>query len=269
MNDKERTVCLTGAASGIGRHLAQEFYSRGWRVIALDIDLKGLKLAHAERLKDRARFEAHKLDVTKAADWNRIQKKLQSQKRQIHVMMNVAGYLRAMHFADAPEQEIDRHFDINVKGLMLGCKFALEFMPPEVGGHIINISSLSGVAPIPGISLYGASKFAVRGFSLTLAAELKERGVAVSVVCPGVVSTPMVDHEREEKAAAILFSGKKPLRTEDIVAIIFNKVLPKRPLEVMISTSQGLQARIVGFFPVLGYKMSQRLIAQGLKRMGK
>jgi 3-oxoacyl-[acyl-carrier protein] reductase len=117
------------------------------------------------------------------------------------------------------------------------------------GGHIINIASLAALAPVPGIALYSASKYAVRGFSLAAAQELRPHGVAVTVICPDAVDTPMLDRQIDQDAAAMSFSGARFLTVDDVSAAVLGRALPKRPLEIHLPRSRALLARIADLFP--------------------
>src|SRR5205823_4569252 len=110
-------------------------------------------------------------------------------------------------------------------------------------GHIINIASMAALAPIPGISLYSASKYAVRGFSLAAAQELRAHGVYVTVVCPDAVQTPMLDAQLAHDEAAATFSGPRLLTVEEVGRAIIGQGLARRPLEIYLPPSRGWLAR--------------------------
>src|SRR6185295_6401487 len=107
-------------------------------------------------------------------------------------------------------------------------------MIPAHRGHIVNIGSLASLSPVPGLSLYVASKFAVRGFTLSAAMELREHGVSVTLIMPDAVETPMLDKQVAYKEAAMTFSGQRPLTVHDIERLIVDTVLPYKPLEAAI-----------------------------------
>ena len=90
------------------------------------------------------------------------------------------------------------HIDINVKGVILGTFFAQKMMQNntctgDMRGHVINVSSMAAVAPVTGVTLYAASKYAVRGFSFAAAKDLKPLGICVSCLMPDAVATPMIE----------------------------------------------------------------------------
>ena len=163
-------------------------------------------------------------------------------------LFNIAAYLKPGYIHETDPQEIDRHIDINVKGLIIGSQLAAKHMVEQGKGHIVNIASLGGIAPIPGIALYSTSKFAVRGFSLALAQELKPLGVKVTVICPDAIQTPMLALQEDYDEAALTFSGPKALSLEDIEKIVFAEVLPNAPIEVTLPWQRGALAKLGGAF---------------------
>ena len=109
-------------------------------------------------------------------------------------------------------------------------------------GHIINLASMAGIAPVPGMSIYSASKFALRGYSLTIAHELKQYGVSMAVICPSGADTPLVEPYKHKAQAALIFIAPL-LTTEQVVDAIVNRALLKRPTEITLPRARGLMAR--------------------------
>jgi 3-oxoacyl-[acyl-carrier protein] reductase len=174
---------------------------------------------------------------------------MESSGRSPDVVCNVAGYLLPALVEATTVRDVDLHIDVNVKGVILGTRRCAQSMLAAGRGHIINIASLAGMSAVPGLSLYSASKFAVRGFSLSVAQELRGRGVAVTVVCPDAVQTPMLDLQLDYEESALVFSGARALSTADVCAAITGRVLRDRPLEVALPGWRGVLARIGGAAP--------------------
>ncbi len=254
-----KVVFLTGSTSGVGLHLTQRFSDAGYRVVATDIDFERLKHEAAARGWPPQSVLLRRLDVTRAEAWRSLFDEVLGQWQRVDVLCNVAGYLRPGLVHETGLEQIDRHLDVNVKGLILGSKFAAEHMVPRRSGHIINVASLAGVAPIPGIALYSTSKFAVRGFSLALAQELKPHQVAVTVICPDAIETPMLTLQEDFEEAALTFSGRRALTVEDIGSLVFDKVLVERPLEVMLPGYRGLLAKVGSAVPGLAFRLGAML----------
>ncbi|HLL52650.1 MAG TPA: SDR family oxidoreductase [Myxococcaceae bacterium] len=262
----EQSFVVTGSASGIGKYITRGLVKAGHRVLATDINLEGLRtVAQAGGwASERVRLRA--LDVRDVDAWNATFEEAVSAFGGVDVLMNIAGYMRTGHAVEMPPEEIHRHFDINVKGVIFGTQTAARHMIARRHGHIVNISSMSALAPIPGIAVYSASKHAVRAFSIAMAYELRETGVDISVVLPDAVETPMTDKVRGDDAAAVVFSGNL-LTVEEIGDLILGRVLAQRPLELAHPPSRGWLARIANLFPHLSFSMSPMMERRGMKHL--
>jgi len=240
---------VTGCASGIGRHLAGVLLAAGHQVFATDLDDAALR-AHADAMAwptDRA--HTRRLDVSDADAWELVFAEAVATMGAVDVLCNVAGYLLPGRVGRYSVDVVHRHFDVNTKGVVFGTQVAARHMIDRGQGHIINIASLAALAPVPGIALYSASKYAVRGFSLAAAQELREHGVAVTVICPDAVDTPMLDMQIDHDAAAMTFSGNRFLTVADVSHAILTRALGKRPLEIYLPRSRAVLARLADLFP--------------------
>ncbi len=256
-------ILVTGAASGIGRELACRLVALGHRVVFAD--LRGAEVDDLVRARgwspDRAYGVA--LDVRDADAWRAVYQDATERLGPVDRLFNVAGYLRPAFTHDLTDDDVHLHIDVNVKGVMFGTRIAAEHMTARGAGHIVNVASLAGVAPISGLTAYSASKFAVRGFTLAAATDLARLGVAVTCVCPDAVQTPMLDLQVEHDAAALTFSGAAALTTEHVCDVLTGPVMAKRPLEVMLPMSRATLARIGGAVPQIG-----RVVEPILRRRG-
>ncbi|MBL8032405.1 MAG: SDR family oxidoreductase, partial [Leptospiraceae bacterium] len=205
-----KVIIVSGAAGGIGQELTQKLSAQGATVLATDVDEVALR-----KLNTLTRVQTLVADVRKSEHWEKTFSEAQAL-GPVYALINAVGVLKPGYIDKVSAKDIDFHIDINVKGVMLGSAVAAREFKTSGKGHIVNIASLAGVAPIPGIALYSASKFAVRGFTLALAAELKESGVKVTVVCPDAVKTPMLDLQKDYPEAALTFSGSAPLTAADV-----------------------------------------------------
>lgn len=261
-----KVVMITGSASGLGKALTRRFIAEGYRVLATDINYEGLRVVAREEGWTGDKVWLRKLDITKPAQWQKLWQALLEKWQAVDMLLNVAAYLKPGKIMRVEHEEIERHMQINVCGLMHGARLAAQTMAEQGRGHIINIASLAGVAPIPGIALYSSSKFAVRGFSLALAQELKPRGVAVTVICPDAIETPMLDLQEDYEDAALTFSGGRTLTVDELVAHVFEKVLPQRPVEVLIPGGRGWLAKLGGAFPGVAFMLSDYLGKKGAEK---
>ena len=259
-----QTVFITGGASGIGLHLSKVFYQKGWRVFTTDVDYQGLKKAFEGKSDERLLIR--KLDVRRQANWEKAMLACEESFGAPDLMLNVAGYLRPGYIAELESAEIDLHLDINVKGLMLGTLVAAKSMEKSGSGHIINFGSLASLTPVPGLSLYAASKFAVRGFALSTALELKEKNISSTLIMPDAVDTPMLDAQIDHESAALTFSGLKTLSVKDIEDALFDHILVKKPLEYALPSSRGILAKAVSLYPGVANTLEPLLRKIGKKK---
>lgn len=259
-----KTFLVTGAASGIGHELSRQLLKRGDKVCACDINVAALQPLQALAVPGQLLLEG--LDVRKPADWLRVTETMVAAWGSIDVLANIAGVLRSNWVRDTPAEDVDFQIDINVKGVIYGTQAVLPHMLPRKQGHIINIASLAGLSPVPGLSLYSASKFAVRGYSLAAGMELAEQGIAVTAVCPDAVQTPMLDIQKGQEQTALTFSGPRALSAGEVVEAILGPVLANRPLEISLPGWRGATAKFAGTFPGLSAHALGMMRRSGLRR---
>jgi 3-oxoacyl-[acyl-carrier protein] reductase len=243
---------ITGAASGIGAHFGAALATAGTHIVILaDNDVQRLQATHG----DTAQRHLTPLDVSDPDAWRNLVADVLARFGRIDLLCNIAGVLKPGLATEAAIDEIDHHLDVNAKSVMYGTRIVGAHMAERGSGHIVNIASLGGISPVPGLALYAASKFAVRGYSLTSALELLPRGVAVTVICPDLVDTPMLDAQLQHDEAAITFSGSaRPLTVEDTTALLF-RALRERPLEICHPSHRGVTAKLVSAAPNLAVRL--------------
>ncbi len=251
----------TGAAGGIGLALVEQLLARGFRVMATDLSADGLSRCKALAGADRLRIMAH--DVRSPDAWRAVVDATLTAFGAIDLLLNVAGVLRPAWVQDATAEDAALHLDVNLKGVVLGTQAVVAHMVERGRGHIVNLGSLASLSPVPGLALYAASKFGVRGYSLSVAHELKRAGVAVSVVCPDAVQTPMLDLQKSYEEAALTFSGARSLTAEEVARAVVERVLTERPLELALPRSRGLLAKLAGLWPGVAAKLEPALTRKG------
>lgn len=221
----------------------------GNEVFAVDVDAAGLERSAQAEGWHPSRVVTRRLDVTDATDVERCFDEAVEHLGHVDVAMHVAGTLKPGWVAELDAAAIDRQVDVNIKGVMHGTRVAAAHMAARGSGHIINVASMAALAPIPGISVYCATKYAVRAFSLCASIELRPKGVAVSVICPDAVDTPMLDLQENYEEAAITFSNKSVLTADDVALAMTGPVLRDRPLEVVLPPSRGWLAKAANLAP--------------------
>ena len=257
-----KNYLITGCASGIGAQLARELLICGARVCAADINVVPMEALKASAAS-ADQLWLTPLDVRDAAAWDALVAEFVLRWGRLDVILNVAGVLRPGYCYEGDARDVDFHFDVNAKGVIHGTRAAARQMLQQGGGHIINIASLAGLAPVPGLSLYSASKFAVRGYTLAVAHELRDKGIKVTVVCPDAVQTPMLDLQVDYEQAALTFSGSRSLTTQQVVDAILKRALVKAPIEITLPGSRGAVSKFASIFPGLSALMLNALKQRG------
>ena len=195
------TLLITGCSTGIGHSTAELFAKRGWRVFAGSRNPDGVKFSDAN-------IHPIKIDVNDPASVDHCFGLLKKQRVDLDCVVNNAGYGLLLPFEDTPEDEIRKLFEANVFGLMRVSKHAAALMRERRSGVIINISSVLGTIGAPWYTVYGASKWAVEGFSESLAHELRPFNVRVKIVEPSGTRT-----EFHHVAYDTGLSASEPYRT--------------------------------------------------------
>ncbi len=192
MNDK-KVVLITGAGAGLGEAMARRFAADGWQVIVADLDL-----ARAEAVAADLGNAAHALamNVVEEADWARVRQHVEDRFGHLDVLINNAGVAVGGTLEETSLEDWRWVMDIDLMGVVMGCKAFAPMMRKRGRGHIINVASYAGFAAAPGINAYGTAKAAVIAMSEMLRAELKSAGVEVSALCPAFVKTRLTESMR-------------------------------------------------------------------------
>ncbi|WP_019811848.1 glucose 1-dehydrogenase [Saccharomonospora halophila] len=215
-----KVALITGAARGQGAAAARRFVDEGARVMLTDVtDDEGRNVAAA--LGDAAGYEH--LDVTDEGQWSAVVARTVSAFGSLDVLVNNAGLL---HFAELAHTELadyERVVRVNQTGTFLGMRSVVEPMTAAGGGSIVNVSSVEGLAGMPLVSAYTASKFAIRGMTKVAALELGDKGIRVNSVHPGMIDTDMVrtalGGDVDASPAVVRLALKRMGRPEEIAAM--------------------------------------------------
>lgn len=225
---KGRVAVITGAGSGIGRALALALRDEGCDLALVDI--------HEGRLQEtlaavgRTRGSIHVADVANRERMQRLADEIHAEHGRIDLLFNNAGVSVGADLEDHSLEDFDWIVGINFWGVVHGCKFFLPYLKRSDAAYIVNLSSMFGLIGIPGQSSYCATKFAVRGFSEAIAAELATSTVKVMSVHPGGIRTNIAKDTRmgpklaERHAKIIEFFERRTMPAETCAALIVGAV---------------------------------------------
>lgn len=196
-----KSVLVTGASHGIGKACALKFAKEGYFVYINYLNSEKEALETESEIKGFCgNCMAVKADVSNPSDVKNMFEIIKRTTFGVDVVVNNAGVAQIKMLCDTTEDDYEKIFGVNMKGVYLCSKEAAEYMVHKKSGRIINVSSMWGVSGASCESLYSASKSAVIGFTKALAKELAPSGITVNAVAPGVIDTKMNSQlSREEK----------------------------------------------------------------------
>jgi NAD(P)-dependent dehydrogenase (short-subunit alcohol dehydrogenase family)/pimeloyl-ACP methyl ester carboxylesterase len=190
-------VSVTGAGSGIGRETAFAFAREGAELVISDIDEATVKETAAEIAARGGVAHPYVLDVSDAEAVEALAERVSAEHGVPDIVVNNAGIGQAGGFLDTPAEEFDRVLDINLGGVVNGCRsFGRRLVERGTGGYIVNVASMAAYAPLQSLSAYCTSKAAAYMFSDCLRAELDAAGVGLTTICPGVINTNIISTTR-------------------------------------------------------------------------
>lgn len=196
-----KTAFITGGANGIGFALARAFVNEGMHVAIVDVDAAALVEAQQILAGSNVKVVALQLDVTDRDQFAAVADEVEAKLGPVHVVCNNAGVYRGGSMENVTYADWDWVMGVNVGGVINGLQTWLQKIKSHgQGGHIVNTASMAGVLTSAGLGVYNASKFAVVGLSEALRADLEGHDIGVSVLCPGMVRTKILESERNRPA---------------------------------------------------------------------
>jgi NAD(P)-dependent dehydrogenase (short-subunit alcohol dehydrogenase family) len=191
---KDKVAIVTGGGMGLGRALCHELARRGATAIAADINTEAATNVANEIVQRGGRARAFHVDVSKRDEVVRLVDDVVSAFGRLDYIFNNAALVIGGDTRDLSIEQYDRVIDVDLHGVVYGALAAYRVMVGQGHGHIVNVSSLSGIIPQPGNTPYSTSKWGVVGLSLALRFEGADLGVKVSCVCPGDMKTDIYDN---------------------------------------------------------------------------
>ena len=264
---------MTGAGSGIGRATALAFARRGADLAICDIDEAGLAGA-AEEVRALGRdVVAERVDVADAAQMEGFADTVHARVPAVDILVNNAGVAIGGPFLATSLEDWDWILGINLKGVVHGCHYFIPNMVEHArGGHVVNVSSAAGYSASSALAAYNATKFGVLGLTEALWDELTPQGISVTVICPGIIDTPITRNARlvgemdhEEMREQMVSGYQRRAYTPERVAANIVKAMQRDRLVAPISPEAWAMYYLKRFAPWamrwLGRKIGERAAA--------
>ncbi|MFD7009242.1 SDR family oxidoreductase [Rhodococcus jostii] len=214
-------VVVTGGGRGIGRATAELFAARGATVCVGDLDR-----AVADETAAEIGARAYTVDVTSAESWRRFVDAVLADCDRIDVLVNNAGVMPLGGFLEESDATSRMTMNVNVWGPLHGMRMVLPGMVERGRGHIVNVASMAGKLPVPGMAVYNASKFGAVGLSAAVRAEFAPAGVSVSTILPSAVRTGL--------SSGVPLGGGMPTVDPEDVAEAIVRTLDHRRAETAV-----------------------------------
>lgn len=244
-----RRILVTGAGSGLGRAMAARFARAGWRVLVSDVDVSAGEAAAKE-------LEASflRLDVTEDESWTAALEWCEREWGGLDVLVNNAGVAAGGRFERIGMADWDWIWEINLKGVVRGCRTFVPLLKRQGGGHLVNVASLAAIMNLPAMASYNVTKAGVLSLSETLRHELTPYGITTTVVCPGFVKTNLPDRSRNAdpelgRVISRLLESSR-ITADDVADQVFDAVRDKRFM-VLTHRDGRVSARLKRYLPVL------------------
>jgi len=181
---RDKIAMVTGAAGGIGSSIARGLCEEGCKTIFVDIDEKGLRKA-IKGYETNGIIE--KCDITNRKNVSELFEKIASNFKAFHILVNCAAINSAEYIEDIKDEQLNKIFEINIKGYIYPTIYAIPLMKKTGYGRVIYINSNSGLKASAGLPLYSGSKYFNRGFAISAALELGKYGITSNSICPSDV----------------------------------------------------------------------------------
>jgi short-subunit dehydrogenase len=239
-----RVIVVLGGAKGIGAATAQLALVAGARVAVGDRNLPA-----AGTFPAIGGPMVRRVDVTDPEALTALRDEVAARYGRIDAVVNCAAVIEPGPVATLPFAAIRRQFEVNALGTALASTVFLQQLRAQGAGHLLLVSSLGGITPLPDSATYSATKFAVRGWGLALAQETASEGIDVTVVCPDSTDTAQLRIEARGAGAPLSFTSA-PMRPERVARAILGAIeRPRR--EVCVPGYRGWMCKLAGAFPLL------------------
>ncbi|HPN90210.1 MAG TPA: SDR family NAD(P)-dependent oxidoreductase [Bacilli bacterium] len=261
-----KVFVVTGAGNGIGREVALQILAKGGKVAAIDIDQAGLKTTLELAQDNLENISIHQADLTDLDQIEKLKEQIIKIHQVIDGLMNVAGIVQPfISVNEIDYRKVHQVMNVNFFGTLHMVKTFLPILLSRPEAHITNVSSMGSFVPVPGQSVYGASKAAVNLLTLGLRSELKDTPVGVTLILPGGVATDIVKNSGVNLNPQMVNSAGSnyKLLTPKKAAELIIKATEKNKYRVPI----GQDAKFMNFLAKLCLNKAANLIAKKISNL--
>lgn len=263
-----KVAVVTGAGSGIGRETALALGAKGCRLAICDINQDALDELATEIEAMGVPVTTHRVDVSNRAQMATFAEDVVAAHHAAHILVNNAGVTVIASFEDQSLEDFEWVLGVNLWGVIYGCKAFLPHLKAAGEGHIVNLSSVFGIIAPPLQTSYVATKFAVRGFSESLRAELADANIGVTSVHPGTIQTNIVRDARLVTTSEAVRENTQRLfdrlgTSPDVVAARVVKAIEYNSPRVLITTETRVADALKRFMPAT----TDGIVARVFKRI--
>lgn len=254
----DKRVVITGAGSGLGRALALEFARKKWRIAIAEVNDERARETAVMACKAGGTAITIHCDVTKPEDLDNVLKKLLQEWHGVDILINNAGVASAGWFEKIPLEKWDWIIGLNTNSIIHGCRSFIPYFKERKSGYIVNVASNAGIASLPEMASYNATKAAAISLTETLRIELAASNIGVSVVCPTFFKTNLMDQfsspdERQRKLADTFF-GHATVSSEKVARHTIESIEKNRFYVITQKDGRNIW-RMKRFAPELYFKV--------------
>jgi short-subunit dehydrogenase len=266
MQIADKVFVVTGAGSGMGREIALELVRRKGKVALVDFRKETLNQTAQEIEKLGGVCATFLLDVSDSAACAKLPKQVLTKFGQVDALINNAGIIQPfVKVIDLKMEDAVHVMNVNFSGPLMLTKAFLPELVKRPEAHILNVSSMGAYAPVPGQSVYGASKAAIKLFTEGLRSELMNTKVGVTVVFPGAIETNIAANSGMTAMTADSSSANFPTTKADVAAKLMVEAIAKNQPRLVIGKDAKLMDRISRLNPVFAAKLIYKQMASLLK----